>query len=161
MGTKPTKALDNVFCRARLEAAKYNDRLKSREGAAELLGYASSSTISDWELGLTYPPPEAVLKMADLYNAPELMNHYCRSLCPLGHDLPECKVRNLDRLTIEYFNAVEIVEKAKDALLSIALDGVVDSTEQEEFDQIIEDLSTIEKLAKEFRIYAKKNRKED
>lgn len=41
MGTRPTKAKDNIFCKARLDAARYNDKLKSRAGAAEALGYAS------------------------------------------------------------------------------------------------------------------------
>ena len=82
MGTRPTKAKDNIFCKARLDAARYNDKLKSRAGAAEALGYASESTISDWELGISVPTPEAVLKMSDLYNAPELINTYCHNLCP-------------------------------------------------------------------------------
>lgn len=38
MGTNPTKAADNIYCRCRKEAAKYNDKLNSRDGAAELLG---------------------------------------------------------------------------------------------------------------------------
>lgn len=29
-----TKAADNMFCQARYEAAKFNERLSSREGAA-------------------------------------------------------------------------------------------------------------------------------
>lgn len=62
MGTRPTKAKDNIFCKARLDAARYNDNIKSRAGAAEALGYASESTISDWELGISVPTPEAVLK---------------------------------------------------------------------------------------------------
>lgn len=33
-----TKAADNMFCQARYEAAKFNERLSSREGAAEELG---------------------------------------------------------------------------------------------------------------------------
>ena len=38
MGTNPTKAADNIYCKCRKEAAKYNDRLHSREGAAESPG---------------------------------------------------------------------------------------------------------------------------
>ena len=33
-----TKAAGNMFCQARYEAAKFNERLSSREGAAEELG---------------------------------------------------------------------------------------------------------------------------
>ena len=42
MGTNPTKAMDNIYCRCRKEAGKYNDKLNSREGAAELLGVSVS-----------------------------------------------------------------------------------------------------------------------
>lgn len=52
MGTNPTKAADNIYCRCRKEAAKYNDKLNSRDGAAELLGI-SASTLADYELGIT------------------------------------------------------------------------------------------------------------
>lgn len=52
MGTNPTKAAGNIYCQCRKEAAKYNDKLNSREGAAEVLGM-SSSTLSDYELGIT------------------------------------------------------------------------------------------------------------
>lgn len=79
MGTNPTKAADNIYCKCRKEAAKYNDKLNSREGAAELLGI-SASTLADYELGITkIIPADAILRMADLYNAPELRNHYCKS----------------------------------------------------------------------------------
>ncbi len=52
MGRRPTKAADNPFCKARMEAATYHERLNSKEGAAELLG-VSVSTLSDYELGIT------------------------------------------------------------------------------------------------------------
>ena len=83
MGTNPTKAADNIYCKCRNEAAKYNDKLNSSEGAAELLGI-SASTLADSELGITkIIPADAIWRMADLYNAPELRNHYCKYSCCL------------------------------------------------------------------------------
>lgn len=38
MGRGPTKSNENVYFVARKKAAMYNERLYSREGAAELLG---------------------------------------------------------------------------------------------------------------------------
>ena len=56
----------------------YNERLYSREGAAELLGI-SVSTLADYELGNTkVVPVDKVVLMADLYNAPELKTGYCK-----------------------------------------------------------------------------------
>ena len=36
MGYKPTKAADNIYCKCRKNAARFNEKLNSREGAAEL-----------------------------------------------------------------------------------------------------------------------------
>lgn len=38
MGKHATKAGENIFTQARYNAAKFNDRLNSREGASEELG---------------------------------------------------------------------------------------------------------------------------
>ena len=51
MGRDATKAAGNPWYEARMEAAKYDGRLSSREGAAELLGM-SVSALADAELGL-------------------------------------------------------------------------------------------------------------
>ena len=84
MGRGAVKAAGNPWYEARIRAAKHDERLNSREGAAELLGM-SVSAVSDAELGLTkiMPVDKAVL-MADLYNAPELLNYYCLNECPIG-----------------------------------------------------------------------------
>lgn len=47
MGYKPTKAADNIYCKCRKNAACFNDKLNSREGAAEALNI-SVSTLSDY-----------------------------------------------------------------------------------------------------------------
>lgn len=61
MGREATKAIGNPWYEARMEAAKWDDRLLSREGAAELLGM-SVSAVADAELNLTkcMPPDKAV-----------------------------------------------------------------------------------------------------
>ena len=43
MGRDAMKAGENPCFRCRKEAAKYNDKLSSREGAAEALGVSASS----------------------------------------------------------------------------------------------------------------------
>ena len=68
MGRGATKAAGNVWYEARMEAAKWNDKLLSRAGAAEALNM-SEDAVKDAELGLNkcMPVDKAVL-MADLYN---------------------------------------------------------------------------------------------
>ena len=55
MGRCPTKAADNRYYKSRIEAAKYDDRLTSREKAGDLLG-VSWSSMADYERGLTRVP---------------------------------------------------------------------------------------------------------
>lgn len=74
--------MENIYFRCRKNAAQHNDKLNSREGAAELLGI-SVSTLANYELGITkVVPVDAVVMMADLYQAPELKAHYCKHTCP-------------------------------------------------------------------------------
>ena len=78
------KAIENPYFRCRKEASAYNPELCSREGAAYLLG-VSVSSLADYELGITkIVPVDKVVLMADLYNAPQLLNLYCASECPIG-----------------------------------------------------------------------------
>ena len=88
MGRDAMKACENPCFRCRKEAAKYNDKLNSREGAAEMLG-VSVSSLADYELGITKViPVDKVVLMAELYNAPELKAWYCTEECPIGR-LPD------------------------------------------------------------------------
>ena len=78
MGRGSTKGNENVYFVARKRAAMYNERLYSREGAAELLGI-SVSTLADYELGNTkVVPVDKVVLMADLYNAPGIASMNAR-----------------------------------------------------------------------------------
>ena len=72
----------SIYFQCRKEAAKYNDRLSSREGASEMLN-VSVSSLSNYELGLTPVPTDVVVRMADLYGAPELEACYCKNDCPM------------------------------------------------------------------------------
>lgn len=55
MGKHATKAGENIFTQARYNAAKFNDRLNSREGASEELGI-DRSRLARIELGSNYLP---------------------------------------------------------------------------------------------------------
>lgn len=77
MGRGATKAAGNVWYEARINAAKWNDKLSSREGASEKLGVCID-TINNAERGLyKCMPVDVAVIMADEYKAPHLLNHYC------------------------------------------------------------------------------------
>ena len=52
MGNDSTKINENIYFKCRKEAALYDERLRSRESAADLLG-VSPSSLADYELGNT------------------------------------------------------------------------------------------------------------
>lgn len=99
-----TKAAANMFCQARYEAAKSNERLSSREGAAEEIGI-DRTRLARIELGSTIPYQEEVLLMADCYKAPELKGNYCREMCPLGKNMPKIENTGLDRISLRMLSS--------------------------------------------------------
>ncbi len=157
MGRRPTKAADNPFCKARIAAAQYNERLLSKEGASELLG-VSVSTLSDYELGLTKSiPPDMVVKMASLYNAPELENHYCTEMCPLGCGMPKVELEDLDRIAIRALASFRKLDQTKEKLLDITEDGVISEDEKPDLETILSNLEELESVAQNLKVWAKKN----
>jgi len=151
-----TKAAGNVFYEARFEASTKNDRLSSREGAAEELGI-DRTRLARIELGSLMPYPEEVLLMADLYNAPELKNYYCREVCPLGYDVPKIELDDLDRITIKALASFRRLSETKDILLDITEDGVISSNEKPELEKILSNLDEVAGVAQSLKAWVEKN----
>ncbi len=129
MGRDAAKACENQCFRCRKEAAKYNDKLGSREGAAELLGISVSS-LADYELGNTKViPVDKVVLMADIYNAPELMAWYCSSECLIGKSLemPSPEIASVERTTMKLLKQLRQgdIEQVKEKLIDITADGII------------------------------------
>lgn len=155
MGRDAIKACQNIWYQKRIEAAKYNDKLSSREGAAEVLGMSVSS-LADTELGLqkTMPVDKAV-RMADEYHAPELLNYYCMNECPIGcRQSISDSVIDIDRLTVKVLATIRLdqLSDIKNRLLDIAADGVISKDEMEKFIQIDKELSDYSRILSEIHI---------
>lgn len=116
MSKYATKAAGNMFCQARYEAAKFNERLSSREGAAEELG-VDRTRLARIELGSVIPYPEEVLLMADIYRAPELKGNYCREMCPLGKGMPKIENQDIDRIALRALCSFRKINEAKIAMI--------------------------------------------
>lgn len=157
MGRDATKAAGNPWYEARKKAAEYDERLLSREGAAERLGM-SVSAVADAELGLSkvMPVDKAVL-MADLYKAPHLLNYYCLNECPIGnrHSL-SAEVHQIDRVTVKILKdlKVEKLAEIKDKLIDIAADGEVSKDELPNLREIKEFFDALSKTVSELKIIA-------
>ncbi len=158
MGTNPTKAANNVYCQARKGAATYNDRLYSREGAAELLGLSVSS-LADYELGNTkVVPVDKVVLMSDLYRAPELLNHYCATECPIGcRNAQLLEVAELDRLTLKLLGKFRGTDNIAQTLLDVVADGVITPDEEPQIESVLQQLEEISKYTQELRLWVQKH----
>lgn len=133
-----TKAADNVFYKARIAAASWNDRLGSREGASEVTGI-DRTRLANIELGTINPHPEEVLMLSDTYNAPELQNHFCSHLCPLGiGTISPIELEELERVTLQLISAMKSLPEVKDGIIDIAADGVIDAKEKPRMEQYLE-----------------------
>lgn len=150
-----TKAADNVFYKARIAAASWNDRLGSREGASEVTGI-DRTRLANIELGTINPHPEEVLMLSDTYNAPELQNHFCSHLCPLGiGTISPIELEELERVTLQLISAMKSLPEVKDGIIDIAADGVIDAKEKPRMEQYLEVLDEITNKAQTLKlIYA-------
>ncbi len=88
-----------IMCIVRKKAAEFNSKFSSMEGASEFLGISKDS-LTDYELDICkVVPVYKVVIMAEAYNAPELLNHYCCNECPIGERItPIIESENIDNL---------------------------------------------------------------
>lgn len=157
MGKKATKAADNMYYRARSEAAKSNDDFASREKAAEIIGI-DRTRLARIELDTISPYPEEVKAMADAYNTPELCNTYCARECPIGKEsVPEVIIDDFDRLALKTLGSLKDIDSIRTSLISISEDGVIDEKERPVFQEILESLEKISASAKALQLWAAKN----
>ncbi len=160
MGRDAIRVSENPCFRCRKEAAKYNDKLYSREGAAEMLG-VSVSSLADYELGITKViPVDKIVLMAELYNAPELKAWYCSTECPIGRDfpMPSADITSVERTTMKLLKQLRQSElqKVKDTLVDITADGVISEDERVDLEGILKYLDELIKAAGELRLIGSK-----
>ena len=154
-----TKAADSPFYLARMEASKVNDRLASREGAADETGI-DRSRMARVELGSANPTPEEVLLLADTYDAPQLLNYYCSMCCPIGRqNVKPCALQEFDRVMMQALAALQGTDKISAAIISIAQDGRVDPGEDVQMGEILAYMKNVATAAEAMQLWIKKNLK--
>lgn len=146
---------ENIYFACRKKAARTNERLSSRENAAEMLG-VSVSTLANYELGITKSVPvDMVVLMADLYNAPELKYMYCMNDCPIGKCHPYCgKEQSLEGMVVQLVNRFDDdkIHELKKKLLEIAEDGEVTEDETEVFQMVVSEMSKMQEAITSIRV---------
>jgi transcriptional regulator with XRE-family HTH domain len=156
MANLTAKTSSNIFYKARCEAATHNEQLSSREGAADYMSI-DRGRLYRIESGIAVPYPEEIRLMADLYNAPELENYYCRTMCPLGSEIPKAELADMDRITIRTLSTFRKIGETKEMLLDITEDGVIDENEKPQLEEILKNLEEVEEIAQSMKLWIKKN----
>lgn len=138
MGKKSTKENKNIYqvCR--------EDLGLTRDKASELMKYISPDRIEKIESEKSLPHPDEILMMADAYKMPELCNYFCSHECPIGQKyVPEIKAKDLSQIVIELLAGLNSLNKEKERLIDITVDGEITEDEYEDFKRIREQLKEI------------------
>lgn len=138
MARKSTKENKNIY-----QITRENLDL-TREAASERLETISPERIEKIENERTLPYPDEVLVMAEKYKQPSLCNYYCANQCPIGQQyVPEIKIKDLSQIVLEMLASLNSVQKKKERLIEITVDGKVSGDELEDFVFIQEELERI------------------
>ena len=146
MARKSTKENKNAYQRTRENLGL------TREEASDLLVTMAPERIEKIENERTMPHPDEVLLMSDKYKEPTLCNYYCANQCPIGAQyVPEVKIKDLSQIVLETLASLNAVQKKKDRLIEITVDGHISGDEladcvfiQEELEKISISVETLQ-----------------
>lgn len=151
MGKRSTKDNKNIYQLSREEAGL------TRDAAAELLEYISSDRIERIESEKSFPHPDEILAMSECYKNPSLCNYYCSKECPIGKEyVPEVKSKELSQITLEMLASLNSLEKEKNKLIEITVDGEISPDEIKDFENIRDQLSQISMAIDSLTLWVKK-----
>jgi len=116
----------------------------TREEASELLVTMSPERIEKIENERSMPHPDEVLLMSQLYKQPGMCNYYCANDCPIGQQyVPEVKIKDLSQIVLEMLASLNAMQKKKERLIEITVDGHISREELSDFVFIQEELEKI------------------
>ena len=138
MARKSTRENKNIYQRTR-EGLEL-----TREQASELMVTMSPERIEKIENERSMPHPDEVLLMSDQYKQPDLCNYYCANQCPIGAQyVPEIKIKDLSQIVLETIASLNAMQKKKDRLIEITVDGQITDDELADFVHIQQELEKI------------------
>lgn len=156
MSRQATKAQGNRYYEARMKAAKYNEKLLTRAGAAECLPGVTEECLKKYELDINRPPNTVVSLMADEYGQPELRQWYCANECPLGKNCREMPEMPAERALLRLQNSIRTMNEPMQELSMIMEDGKIDEIEMKSIPGIYEQLLEVKKRIDENLIVLEK-----
>lgn len=133
----------------------------TQEQAAEMLN-VSLRVLCRYESGEIQVPNDVVAGMVSLYNDNYVaVSHVLNSFPPTVHIIPTPELCDIQTGSMRVFNRVEaFLRKRPDhRLLAIAEDGIIDESEVQDLDDILDDLEALVKVFTELRLAAERGRR--
>ena len=142
-----SKENQNIYMRSRIDAGL------TREAAAEKLEFISKDRIYRIEND-ALPAPEEVLAMAKCYHNPTLCNYYCVNECQIGQAyVPEVKMKELSQITLEMLATLNVLNRDKERLVEITVDGAITEAEMPDFLKIQDSLDKLSLAASTLKLW--------
>ncbi len=132
---------NNPFYKARIASNK--DDFKNRRDTAENI-YISRRRLEEIETGKREPYTDELLIMAEAYDAPYLIEHYCNHICKIGQKFGCKYVENKGdayKATVMFIKSLKEAEQAKENILEILSDGKISKNEISMLDEAISKLN--------------------
>lgn len=151
MARASTKENKNLFQKTR-EGLRL-----TREAASDLLVSITPERIEKIENERSLPHPDEVLVMAEKYKTPSLCNYYCANQCPIGQQyVPEIKVKDLSQIILEMLASLNAMNKEKDRLVEITVDGKISGDELADFIAIQQQLEKISVAVETLQLWSER-----
>lgn len=158
MSKMATKAKNNIYYQARVHAAHENSIFRNRFKAALELNI-DRNRIEKIELGKITPYQEEVVRMADSYNAPELLNHFC-SQCPIGcRTFKKVKSYDIFKNSFSLISSLRKSNKIQQELIDILSDQEIGADEEEVLESLVMEMQEILNNIQAFILANKKRKK--
>ena len=131
----------NIYKTARLAAGLTQERW------AEVLGISTES-VRLYETGRGLPSDDVVARMSEVAVMPVLGYWHLKEKSGVANDiLPDVKRLELPQAVVQLLVAIRDFKENTDELLTIAADGIVDASETDLFEEILEALDGIIRAA--------------
>lgn len=156
---------ENVYKKARITASKKKHiaGISSAAVACHQLYISREKLLhieqEDDEKVQEIPDPAEVIRMAELYDAPELLNYYCSCQCLIGEATKRKPLMHdsLSEISTLLMSAIHFMNNANDKIHLILKDSVISENEKSEFKRILTTLKEISYSVDSLELWAKKN----
>lgn len=115
----------------------------TQEKASELLDISVDS-LRAYEGGRRIPPDKVVIRMIEVYNTQYLAYQHLKTSAEVGQAyLPNIEIKELPVAILKLQKEVSDFIKCRDLMIEITCDGVIDESEQEQWNNIMKELDDV------------------